>query len=184
MSNLTSSILELEKKTFDAKILEILMKENGFAAEDLGTYFYKDVLKGIIFSLRSIQFDAANKKSEIMDESRFEWLVSLGTINENISQEQLCFLIDKEMMAQQQQLISELQQPNSMFYYNVARNFANVDLETFHKHIQQAASKTPLKSNYKIAAYHIGTYISNLPDETIGLVEHKRQGARLELKKG
>ena len=40
MSNLTSSILDLKKKTFDAKILEILMKENGFAAEDLGTYFY------------------------------------------------------------------------------------------------------------------------------------------------
>lgn len=186
MSNLNSgSVLNIEKKTLDAKILEILMDGNGFSADELGTYFYKDVIKGIIFSLKSFEFDAEHRKKEILDTSQFNFLVSIGMIAEDVTQDGLCSLIDKEMEEKKVLFGNDLQNSHSLFYYNVARNFANVDLDTFHRYIRLAASKTPLKSNYKIAAYHIGTYILNLPDETIELEEGKLvQGQTLGLKKG
>ena len=81
------------------------------------------------------------------------------------SKEDLYALIDREKENKQLRLRYELQNPHSMFYYKVANNFANTNLETFHKNIKDAASKTGLKNNYMAVAYHLGLYVFNLPQE-------------------
>lgn len=51
-------------KTLDMKILEVL-KNNGFESEDLGTYFYRDVIKNIVDFL-----SVSSKKEEIEELKR------------------------------------------------------------------------------------------------------------------
>lgn len=158
-----NNTFDISGKTLDAKILETLINGNGFSVEDVGTYYYKDVIRGIVFSLNAINGDADFRKKQILDDINFNFLTLSGVIDSNCTKEQLCLLIDKDRQERITNLRCELQELHSMFYYNVSRNFSYVtNFEFFHAKIKEAASKTNLKDTYLQVAYYLGTYISNL----------------------
>lgn len=129
-----------ENKTLDAKILEVLKEENGFDANDLGTYFYKDVIKYIIFSLTSIREEAESEKEKLSS-------VDMSILNEiqkerTISKEDLYFLIESQREENEAKLKKLSESYHSEIYFIVAKSFNDTDLDTFHKHIKEATLKS------------------------------------------
>lgn len=161
--NIYDRLVYSREKEIDDSILNLLVDGNGFSKEDKGTYFYKDIIKGIIFLLQSYQNEANEKKEQIEKITNLESLASkMGLDNINISISDLTKLIDQEKEKRQNDLRMRLQDYNSMFYHYVSRNFSKTDLDTFYNKIEEAASKTGLKTNYLAAVYHLGFYAFKL----------------------
>ena len=156
-------IVHFREKEIDDRILNLLVDGNGFSKEDEGTYFYKDIIKGIIFLLQSYQNEAIEKKEQIQKLTNLDVLTTkMGLDNVNVSINDLIKLIEQEKEKRQNDLRMRLQDCDSIFYNYVSRNFSKTDLRTFYNKIEAAASKTGLKTNYLAAAYHLGFYTFKL----------------------
>lgn len=161
--NIYDGLVYSREKEIDDSILNLLVDGNGFSKEDEGTYFYKDIIKGIIFLLQSYQNEAIEKKEQIQKLTNLEFLANkMGLDNINISISDLTKLIDQEKEKRQNELRMRLQDCNSMFYHYVSRNFSKTDLDTFYSKIEAATSKTGLKTSYLAAVYHLGFYAFKL----------------------
>lgn len=179
-NHIFSMLVYFREKALDDRILNLLVDGNGFSKEDMGTYFYKDIIKGIIFLLKSYQNEANEKKGQIEKLTNLDTLAKkMGLDNINFSINELTKLIDREKEKRQNDLRKKLQDCDSMFYHYVSRNFSKTDLDIFHNRIREAASKTGLKTNYLAAVYHLGFYAFKLSDDDelqFGSTENIRSG--------
>lgn len=151
-------------KTLDARILEMLKNENGFSTDELGTYFYKDVIKYVVYSILDIRTNAYNYKKQVLD---MDMSLLINSQNECIiSKDDLYFSIYKQRKDVEDSLKEQLESYHSSTYFYIASKINDIDLCSFHKNIQKAAFKTRLvrekkeyENNYMVLAFGLGECI-------------------------
>ena len=149
---------DIGNKTLDARILEVLKNENGFSTDDLGTYFYKDVLKFIIYSLIDIRTHAYDLKKQVWDMDMSLLMESQGEyVN---SKDDLYRSIYKQRKKSENNLREQLQSHHSTAYFYTASKINDISIESFHENIKKAAFKTRLvrerkeyENNYMVLAF-------------------------------
>ena len=121
------------------EILEILEKL-GYSLDELGTFFYKDVIAEVYEKLKDVS--------------------------------------SRNDMQKCRELMSELTDSFSSFYFYIAREWKEVGVKPFHLFIQQAISRiddkaidielskkifgeNPEESNYGLQAFQIAAYVAN-----------------------
>lgn len=141
----------------------MLLEEMGFSINRLGTFFYKDV----IFKLL--------KRINLLEEQGYNLIASQlkkdGVVDDEIVVEQVLEQIKLN-------LLEELKNPYSQFYFDIARNDNLVGTKTFHSYIQNSFDKLDVdkegyslletlandngrKLNYGELAFKIVAYIRN-----------------------
>lgn len=118
----------LEVTKFSDKLkYEILgiLEKNGFSADGLGIYYYKDVIVRII------------KRLEWLDSDGYYFI--LGQIDskliDNMSSNELEQFIQMNLNKYLELLKGELKNPYSQFYFDIARNDNDISTKVFHSYI-------------------------------------------------